>query len=94
MTNANFNIFGMETDHLHYIGWTQRALSDAREILSDLTKCSSQDVAHWAEQAGQGGNLSIFEIESAPSAEDARDTVQFWCQYYGMLGAKVVTDHG
>ena len=94
MTKASFNIFGMGTDHLHYIGWTQRSLSDEGEILSDLTKSCSHAVAHWVEQAKRCGTLCIFEIESAPSAEDARDTVQFWCQYYGMLGAKVVTDHG
>ncbi len=92
MTNANFNVFGMGSDQLNYIGWTRRALTEEREILTDLAKSSSHQVAHWAEQAGQGGNISIFAIESAPSAEDARDTVQFWCQYYGMLGAKVVTD--
>jgi hypothetical protein len=92
MTNGNFNIFGMATDHLHYIGWTKRALSDEREILSDLATTCCRDVAQWVAQAG--GKLSIFEIDSAPSAEDAKDTVQFWCQYYGMLGAKVVTDHG
>lgn len=94
MTNPNFSIFGMGTDHFHYIGWTRRALSDEREILSDLCQCCDHDVAHWAEQAGRCGDLCIFEIDSAPSAEDAKESVQFWCQYYGMLGAKVVTDHG
>jgi hypothetical protein len=89
MTQANFSVFGMGADHLHYIGWTERSLNDEREILADLTRCGTHDVAHWAAQAIEGGKISIFEIEMAPSAAVARDAVQFWCQYYGMLGAKV-----
>ena len=93
MTHASFSIFAMGTDQLHYIGWTHRSLSDEQDILSDLAHSGSGGVAHWVEQASQSGKINIFEIDSARTADDARDTVQFWCQYYGMLGAKVVTAH-
>lgn len=88
----NFHIFGMGTDHLHYIGWTERSLSDERGILSDLARSPSRDVAGWVEQAHADGAISIFEIESAPTATEARDAVQFWCQYYAMAGARVASD--
>jgi hypothetical protein len=93
MSNANFNIYGMGlgSDHLHYIGWTQRPLCEEQFILSDLVRDRSRAIARWVEQAGID-RLSIFEIESAASLEDARDTVQFWCQYYSMLGAQVMSD--
>lgn len=89
MTHANFSVYGMGAEHLHYIGWTQRSLCEEQEILSDLANSGSHAAAHWAAQAIQNGKINIFEIESAPSAADASDAVQFWCQYYGMLGAKV-----
>ena len=83
---------GLGMDHLHYIGWTQRSLSDEKDIFSDLTKSGGHDIAQWVEQAVGCGKISIFEIESAPSMEDAKDSAQFWCQYYRMLGAEVITD--
>lgn len=94
MTDANFHVFGMGRGihDLHYIGWTERPLCDEQDIFSDLAKNSSEDIAHWVEGCVDCGQISIFEIESAPSVQDAKDTVQFWCQYYGMLGARVVSD--
>ncbi|KAB8061466.1 hypothetical protein GCN74_05210 [Janthinobacterium sp. FT14W] len=96
MNNGNFLIFGMGvgTDHLGYIGWTQRTLGDEEDIISDLKKDSGAAITQWMEQAAGSDKITIFEIDSAPSLENARDTVQFWCQYYGMLGAKVLAVPG
>ncbi|QYF93480.1 hypothetical protein KY495_22915 [Massilia sp. PAMC28688] len=94
MMNRDFLVFGMGmgADHLHYIGCTERALGDQAGIVSDLTNSSRGDIAQWVRQAGDSGAISIFEIESAPSLENARESAQFWCQYYKLLGARVVSD--
>lgn len=94
MTNQDYLVFGMGlgAGHLHYIGCTPRSLSDEAGIVADLAAHKRDDIAQWVAQAGGSGNISIFAIESAPSLENATETARFWCQYYGMLGARVVSD--
>ena len=93
---AQYSIYGIGagSDDLHYIGWTQKSLcNESAQIFSDLRESGSGDIASWVTQAVDGGKISIFEIESAPSKEDATDSVMFWCEYYRWLGLDVVTDH-
>lgn len=95
MSSADYHIFGvgLGTDDLHYIGWTQKSLSEEKEqIFSDMAGSKSHHIAHWVEQARDCGKISIFEIESARSMEDAKDSALFWCEYYRWLGLDVVTD--
>lgn len=95
MENVNFRIFGLGlgSDDLRYIGWTQKSLNEEREQISaSLVERGSCDVAHWVKDALCGGEISIFEIESMPSVEDAKDAVSFWCQYYRSLGLNVASD--
>lgn len=94
MADASFRIFGMGLgpDHLHYIGWTRRPISDASDVLFDLMN-SKKQIASWVEEAIGTGRLSIFEIEAVSSAGDAAETVRFWGQCYALAGAKVLTDY-
>lgn len=92
MNHTDFHVFGLATDHLHYIGWTGRPLSDARSILSDLHEHGSREMARWVREAGAAGKIELFEIETANTAQDASDAAHFWCEYFGMLGARVLTD--
>jgi hypothetical protein len=95
MVNANYHIFGLGLgiDDLHYIGWTQKSLSEEPEqIYSHLAENSSRDIAHWVKAALHCGKISIFEIESVPSMEDAKDSALSWCRYFCSLGLDVVTD--
>jgi hypothetical protein len=94
--SIQYSIYGIGagSDDLHYIGWTQKSLSDEKDqIFSDLRERGSHDVSDWVAQAVHGGKISIFEIESAPSPDEATDSVMFWCEYYRWLGLDVVTDH-
>jgi len=96
MENAHYHIFGVGVDagDLRYIGWTEKSVNEEKEeIFSELAQKGIRDLAHWAKEALHGGKLSIFEIESAPSAEDARNSAAFWCRYYHSLGLNVFTDH-
>ena len=96
MLSANYHIFGigLGADDLHYIGWTQKSLSEQKEkIFCDLAESSTHDIAHWVEEALHCGKISIFEIESTRSMENAKDSAMFWCQYYRSLGLDVVMDH-
>jgi hypothetical protein len=93
---SQYSIYGIGagSDDLHYIGWTDMPLADHKEqIVSDLRERGSDGVARWVSQAVSGGGVDIFEIESAPSPQDANDSVMFWCEYYRWLGMDVVTDH-
>lgn len=91
MTDANFHIFGMGLgiDQLQFIGWTQRALSEVTDIVADLAKHGSGDMVQWV--ACGDGQINIFEIESTDSQQDAEETVQYWCQLYRLLGARMST---
>ncbi len=96
MKSAHYYIFGVGSgpDDLHYIGWTQKSLSEEKEqIFSNLADSSSHDIARWVKEALYCDKISIFEIETAPSMEDAKDSVMFWCQYYHSLGLDVVAVH-
>ncbi|UXY16195.1 hypothetical protein N8I74_04015 [Chitiniphilus purpureus] len=91
MASADYHVFGLGSspDDLHYIGWTQRRLGDEQEqIFSDVAQ--DGEIAHWLEAARRAGPVSLFEIESARSVEDARDSALFWRQYYHSLGLDVV----
>lgn len=95
MKYSNFHIFGVgeDTSDLRYIGWTEKSINEEKEnIFSELTQIRRRDVAHWVQEARNGRGLSIFEIETTSSADDARRSVIFWCRYYQSLGLDVVTD--
>jgi len=92
METANYHIYGMGLgdDDLRYIGWTCKSVDNEQEqICSDVTQNGRRDIAEWAKQALHCGKLSIFEIETAPSAESAKDSAMFWCEYYRWLGLDV-----
>jgi hypothetical protein len=93
--SVHYSIYGIGagSDDLHYIGWTQKSLCEEKDqIFSDLRERGSHDVADWVAQAERGGKIDIFEIESAPSPQDAADSVMFWCECLRWLGLDVVTD--
>jgi len=95
MTNANYHVFGIGscTDDLHVIGWTEKSVNEEKaQIFTDLTEHGSDDIAHWVGGALGCGKIDIFEIESAPTAQDAKDSAQFWCEYYRWLGFDVITN--
>ena len=82
----------MGADALHYIGRTQKSLGEERdEIFSDVAGSGDQDIAQWLEQALRTRQISLFEIESVPSAEDAKDCALCLCHYYRSLGLVVLT---
>jgi len=94
MANVNYHVFGVGfgTADLRYIGWTQKSLSEEEEqIVSDLVNSRGNNT----ENRVAGGKISIIEIESAPSVEDAEDSATFWCRYFRSLGldVDVITDH-
>lgn len=96
MDTANFHIFGLGSgaDDLYYIGWTRKSPSkEEQHIYSDLTGSTRGDIAGWVKQHVSSGNIDIFEIETAGSAEDAKESALFWVGYYRWLGLEVVTDH-
>jgi hypothetical protein len=94
MVNANYLIFGigLGADDLHYIGWTQKSLSEQQEIYSDLAESSSYHMACWIEAALRSGKISFFEIESVPSMKEAKNSAMSLCQYFCSLGLNVITD--
>jgi hypothetical protein len=94
MARADCHVFGlgMGADDLHYVGWTRRSLSEEQEqIFSDLVRNGGRDIANWIAEAIDCGKISIFEIESAPSIEDARDAAISLCRYFRSLGLDVMT---
>lgn len=94
MDTTGYHVFGigLGTEDLRYIGWTQRSVDDEREqIFSELLAGSSRDLARWVGEAIELGRLSIFEIESARSAEAARDSATGLCVYFRSLGLDVRT---
>jgi hypothetical protein len=95
MSNAHYHIFGLGagSDDLYYIGWMDKSPDhECREIYSDLADGSQGEISHWVRKAVDAGKIDIFEIETADSPEEARDSAQFWCDYYRSLGLQVVTD--
>jgi hypothetical protein len=94
MARADYHVYGLGSgaDDLRYVGWTQRSLSDEQEqIFSDLLRSSGRDIASWVEDAIERGKISIFEIESHPSVEDARNAAISLCRYFRSLGLDVIT---
>ncbi len=93
--NPIFHVFGigMRADDLHYIGWTEKPVDgNAEEILAEVVTGSSDGgLAQWVDAARHGGQVSIFEIEPAPSREAARNAATFFCEYFRSLGLDVVT---
>jgi hypothetical protein len=95
MSTANYHVFGLGagTDDLYYIGWVDKSPDHEQEkIYSALADDSHGDIARWVRQAVDAGKIDIFEIETAGTPEEARDSAQFWCGYYRSLGLHVVTD--
>jgi hypothetical protein len=96
MANAIYHVFGAGSataEDLRYIGWTQKSLSEDKEqIVSDLVQSGCNAIANWVGEVVRGGTISIFEIESASSAEDAKDAATFWGLYFRSLGLEVITD--
>jgi hypothetical protein len=96
MNAANYHVFGLGSgaDDLYYIGWTEKSPDIDREhIYTDLAGSARGDIARWVKHAIDSGKIDIFEIETAGSAEDAKDSALFWGEYYRWLGLDVVTDH-
>lgn len=94
MDTASYHIFGLGSgsDDLHYIGWSQKSPEgEQNEIYSELAN-STREIAGWVMQAVAAGRIDIFEIETAASAEDAREAVLFRRDYYRWLGLDVTTD--
>jgi hypothetical protein len=94
MARADYHVYGLGSgaDDLRYVGWTQRSLSDEQQqIFSDLLRSSTRDIANWVEDAIDRGQISIFEIESALSIEDARNSAISLCRYFRSLGLDVTT---
>ena len=94
MARADYHVYGLGSgaDDLRYVGWTQRSLSDEQEqIFSDLARGSGREIANWIEDAIDRGRISIFEIESASSIEDARNAAISLCRYFRSLGLDVTT---
>jgi hypothetical protein len=92
MSDCHVFGLGLGADDLRYVGWTQRSLSDEQEqIFSDLLRSSARDIANWVADAIERGKLNIFEIESALSIEDARNSAVSLCRYFRSLGLDVLT---
>ena len=93
--NLSFHIFGigMRADDLHYVGWTEKPVDgNLEQILAEVVTGSGDGkLAQWVDAARHGGQLSIFEIELAPSREAARSAASFFCEYFRSLGLDVVT---
>ena len=94
MINGQYHVFGLgaNADDLHYIGWTQRSLTEAAQIYTDLIGGAARDIASWVSEAGACGGLNIFEIEPVATAEAARSAATGLCCYFRSLGLDVVTD--
>lgn len=94
MASAGYHVFGLGSgpDDLRYVGWTQRSLSDEQEqVFCDLVKSSGRDIANWVADAIDRNKISIFEIESAFSIEDAMNSAISLCRYFRSLGLDVMT---
>jgi hypothetical protein len=92
MESAQFHVFGVGGEYLRYIGWTTRPLSEESDIFLDLIKHDHGEVPGWLERRIPADEREIFEIESAPTIEQARQSVEFWGQYYRLIGANVIAD--
>lgn len=95
MADASYHVFGLGlgTQDLHYIGWTQKSVHDQHDqIVSDLQHGNNNDIAHWVENARQHGDINVFEIESARSMEEAKNSVAFLRRYFHSLGLDVISD--
>ena len=95
MTAADYYIFGVGfgASDVRYIGWMRKSLQDMSEqIHADLTSVAGSAASAIAEAARGDAKLSIFEIESVRTAEDARDATCFWHQYFRSLGLDVIAD--
>jgi hypothetical protein len=94
MARAGYHVFGLGSgpDDLHYVGWTHRSLSDERDkIFCDLVRSGARDIANWIADAIDRNRISIFEIESAFSVEDAMSSAISLCRYFRSLGLDVLT---
>lgn len=92
MANSDYCVFGLGLgpDDLCYIGWTRRSVVEEKDqICGDLVKGSCNGMAHWFASAIECGSISIFEIESAPSMEEAKDCADSLRQYFRSLGLEL-----
>lgn len=92
MENARYHVFGIVNEYLRYIGWTERPLSDEEEIFLDLINRGGGEIPGWLERDARDHDIEVFEIESMATSAEAKHSVEFWGQYYCMVGAKVITD--
>lgn len=96
MSTANYHIYGLGSgaDDLYYIGWSEKSPNkEQQDIYADLSGSRRNDIACWVRQHVDSGKIDIFEIETAGSPEDARESALFWVGYYRWLGLEVVSDH-
>jgi hypothetical protein len=96
MDNVNYHVFGagLSDNDLRYIGWTERAVDEERERIVSLPAWRAvQDPAGGGSGLPDAGSVSIFEIESAMSIEEATNAVTYWCQYFRSLGLNIIGAH-
>jgi hypothetical protein len=97
MADTNFHVFGLGlgADDLRYIGWTQKSVeAEQEQILTEVVNGRTNiDLATWVDEAKQSGQLSLFEIEEAPSKEAAQNSATSLCTYFRSLGLDVTTGH-
>jgi hypothetical protein len=94
MARAEFHVFGLGwgADDLRYVGWTRRSPTDeAAQIFTDLVAGGGRDIAHWIAEGLRRGIVNLFELESAPSPEEASATADSLCRYFNSLGLEVAT---
>jgi hypothetical protein len=95
MQAANYHVYGIGRgiNDVRYVGWTPKSVSGEQdEIFSELAQGGSRDIVHWVRDALDRGEISIFEIESAPSADEARDCAMYWRDCFRWLGLDVASD--
>lgn len=94
MARAEFHVFGLGwgADDLRYVGWTRRSLDNEQEqIFTDMVASGGRDIANWVAEGLRRGKMSLFEIQSAPSLEEARTAADSLCRYFKSLGLDVKT---
>ena len=58
-----FHVFGVVGEYLQYIGWTERSLSDEKDIFLDLINHGGSEISDWLERTAQDDDIEVFEIE-------------------------------
>jgi len=92
VATENYHVFGLGlgTDDLRYIGWTQRCVDqEIQQILCDLMDSNGAAIANSIGASADRASISLFEIESVPSREEAVTSAMGLCVYLNSLGLDV-----